>query len=295
MKKMFYLTAVGLVLLFNLRTTAADFTEADRLFSTGSDNVRCASILETMLNQTTDDKERAEILWRLSRIYLMIGQDMTSLEEKRKAFAKGIGYAEDGKKADPANYNNYMWHCANMGRDLQTRSIAEQARKVSVMTDDIAGILERLGRTDVSEAWQALGEIYINHPLKSNEAAVNFGRMAVSKIPSGQPWISTYCFLARILFDRNWSASKRKSAIDGNHDKFARRGQGNIDKYSYYDGSLGSTHVPEWSDRMLGQMSDREEAMALFRYAENLYRNSPRTKALDDQYKELVQVKSGWK
>lgn len=295
MRRLLHFSAVVSALMACLDIAAFDFTGADALFSKGEDYAGCASMLESMLTSVPDSHVKSEVLWRLSRVYLMIGQGRTSVESKREAFGKGIAYAEDGKRADPANYCNYMWHCANIGRDCQTRSIAEQARKVSVMTDDLTAIIEKLGRTDVAEAWQALGEIYINHPLKSNEAAINFGRKAVNCIPDGQPWISTYCFLARALYDRNWSASKRKSSIDSNHDKFLRKGLGNIDKYSYFDGSLGSDYVPVWSDRPLGQMSDREEAIALFKYSESLYRNSPHTKSLSDQYDEFEQAKSSWK
>ena len=196
------------------------------------------------------------------------GELQTTKEGKREAFGKGIEYAAKAIEADPGNPDAYMWHCANIGRECQTHSLFDQAAALPAMTADLTTILDKLGRTDYSPAWQALAEIYFNHPMRSNDTALNFMRKSLEDIPAGESRLSSYLLFAKELSKRGWSASKRASVMAQNSVAFKKQYSSNIDKYSYYDGA-GSK--PAWVGKAVSSMSDKEEAVAVLEYAIKIY------------------------
>ena len=167
-------------------------------------------------------------------------------------------------------------------------SSTRQASAVPLLLSDLTTILDKLGKTSYSEAWQALAEIYYNHPFKSNDAAINFTRRAVACIPKGELRLSTYLSLAKMLQKRDWSASKRLSAIESNQDKFEKGKASNIERYSCYDGHYGPGGTAPWSSRALSQLSDREEAAAIVSYALRRYQlSSAHTPVDKEDYRQL--------
>ena len=274
---------------------AADFSKADSLFE-AEDYAACGKVLESMLPQAASNADKAGVLWRLARLCVVTGQAETTKDGKKAAFDKGIAYAQEAIDADPSNRWCYMWHCANVGRACQLLPLMEQAAAVPTMTGDLSTILDRLGKTSCSEAWQALAEIYFNHPFKSNDSAINFTRKAVMTIPAGEIRVATYGLLAEKLYDRNWSASRRSAEAAANADKFKRKGKSNIEKFSYFDGSLGADYVPAWSDTPLGSLSDRQEAALLLDYALNLYRKSGSRSSIEAaDYATFKALRESWK
>lgn len=272
-----------------------DLNEADRLFMTGSSTRECISYLESVLPQAQKGHERAEVLWRLSRAQLIIGQSEPDREKKRQIFGKGIEYAESAIKEDPKNPECYMWHSGNVGRECQTRNFAEQAKKLPVIMSDITKILDELKMTDYSAAWQAMAEIYMNHPMKSNDDAICFARKAVMTIPNGELRISAYTLLAKLLHERNWTAAKRSAAITKNTDKFRESYKSLTDKYAYYDGSLGTAYKPAWSSKSLGDMSDREEAGFIVSHVRSLYNSRSDKSGMDKaDFQEFSSVTKNW-
>lgn len=271
----------------------AGFVSVDRDFKYKCDYKANHDTLLVMLENTTDANDKAEVYWRLSRASLMMGAAEQTKTGKRAHFGKGMEYAELGMKLNPNNKECYMWHCANVGRECQTRSLMEQAKAVPAMTKDLTTMLDKLGHTDYSEAWQALSELYYNHPLKSDEAAINFARKAATCIPDNELRISTYINLAQLLHKRNWSAGKRADAADGNAGKFNRTVKSNIEKYSYFDGAKAS--MP-WCSKPFTTLSDREEAIAIIDYAKGLYKAYAEPTPLDKQdYAALVEVENKMK
>lgn len=180
---------------------AVDFTAADREFDLAADFPKCRKMLLDLLPQAAGDSERAEVYWRLARVQVVIGEAQTTRDGKRAEFGKGLEYASKAIAADPLNHWGYMWHSANVGRECQTHSLIEQARSVPAMMKDLDTILKDLGRTECAPAWQALAEIYYNHPFKSNGEALEYARKAVENIPAGEIWLTTKTLLARILYD----------------------------------------------------------------------------------------------
>ena len=263
---------------------AVDFHEADSLFA-NAEYGKAKEMLEAL--EPSSDMEKVEQLWRLSRVCLLLGEESKVTDQKRSHYAAGISFAERGRTIDPGSVNCHMWHSANVGRDCQTRDVMKQAAAVPVMMEDLTNILEKIGADDCSEAWQALGEIYFNHPFKSTDAAINFARRALDCLPEGELRLSTYAFLAKMLLKRGRSAEGRKSEIK-NGIPALRKEKTNIGKRTYYASSLGADHVPAWAEKPLGEMSDKEEAGAIIDYATDLYKKAAKHFPTDDKdYKEL--------
>ena len=261
------------------------FGSVDKAFVEGGDYRACEKTLLEMLPQAENGAEKASVLWRLARVNYMLGDAQTDKLARRERFNQGMTYAEQGISANPRDPLCYMWHCANAGRECQTRPLMEQAKAVPAMTKDLTTILNQLDPR-MSEAWQALSEIYYHHPLKSNDTAINYARTAAAYIPKDELRVITYQYLANLLYERNWSAEKRAAQVNDHRSKLAKMGgAANIDRYALSDGMQLSC---PWTAKALGAMSDREEARALAEYAAASYRACANPGPVDRQdYKAL--------
>lgn len=288
------LTILAVILTVWTADAAVNFSKIDALCAKGQ-YAEARQELTAMLAGASSDKDKAAILSQMSMMSMLIGEAQPAKEAKQKEFASGIEYAEQGIKLNPSDENLWMWHCANVGRDCQTRGVKDQIAAVGTMTEDLSTILNKLGRTEFSAAWQALAEIYFNHPFKSNDSAINFTRKSLMTIPKGELRVYCYSFFAKMLYQRNWSADRRKEEAGRNAAKF-NGSKNNIDKFSFFDGSLGADFKPAWADKGLGEMSDREEAKAVADYAKKLFENSKtKSKADETDYKALSAMQKGWK
>lgn len=255
--------------LFLIPLLALQFQSVDKAFERGNDYRACEQTLLEMLPQAENSTEKANVLWRLARVEYVLGEAQTDKMKRREIFNRGVAYAEQGIQENPREPQCYMWHCANVGRECQTHPLMEQAKAVPAMTKDLSKILNSLSPR-LSEAWQALSEIYYHHPLKSNDSAVNYARTAALYVPAGESRITTYLYLADLLYERNLSADKRASQIADHSAKLEKmKGGANIDRYALSDGMKQA--VP-WTSKALGALSDREEALALAEYALSRYR-----------------------
>lgn len=257
--------------LFLLPMLVLQFTSVDRDFryaSNPADYASCQQKLEEMLPQATPGAEKAEVLWRLSRVVLMQGEAAVDKTARRALFDQGVRYAEEGIRENPKNEQCYMWHCANLGRRSMTHGLADQAKSVPALQKDLVTILNDLGKIRCSEAWQAMAELYWRHPFKSKESAVNYARRAAFTIPSGELRLSTCLFLAQLLDERGWTAEKRAAQSEAHAARFTAANKSNIEKYACYDGS--SDQMP-WLKGAVGTVSDKEEADALVQYALSRY------------------------
>lgn len=272
---------------------ALQFQSVDKAFQRGDNYAACEQTLLEMLPQAENAQEKASVLWRLARVSYMIGDAQTDKTARRERFTKGIEYAEQGCRANPRDTQCLMWHCANVGRECQTHPLMEQAAAVPKMTEDLSRILNQLD-PHMSEAWQALSEMYYHHPLKSKDSAINYARTAAVNVPKGEPRIITYCYLASLLYDRNWSANKRSSQASDHSAKLARMAGGTqIDRHALAD---GMKQALPWTEKSIGELSDREEARLILAYAESRYKSvSEPAKAERDEYKNLLKLKQQWK
>ena len=268
-----------------------NFTSADNLFSHKADYKACLAELQTMLPAASDNNEKAEVCWRLARVYLLLGDAASDKETKQSLYAEGMAAANEGIAANPSSYQCYMWRSANRGRDCQMRPLPQQAAASSQILSDLEQILDRLGKTAYSEAWEALSQLYIAHPLKSDDAGISYAYRAALTIPKDEIRISTLMWLATVLYDRDDDADDRAKTIKANREKFAASAKSNTAKYAYYE---GNATLP-WLTSSSAQLSDREEARAILRYAESKYNAKADKTPVDRQdYTELIKLKNKW-
>ena len=261
------------------------FQSVDKNFA-DSDYRACEQSLLEMLPQAETGAEKASVLWRLARVNYMLGDAQKEKLARRERFNQGIAYADQGIKENPRDALCYMWHCANTGGECQTHSLMEQAKAVPAMTKDLTKILNGLNPR-MSEAWQALAQLYHEHPMKSNDSAINYARTAASTAPAGEPRVTTFLYIADLLYERNWSASKRASQIADHSAKLAQmNGSTNIDRFALSD---GMQQARPWTSKALGELSDREEALALAQYAAARYRACQNPAAVERQDFQALQ------
>jgi len=243
---------------------------ADSLLVYASDADGAATILEVLEKQASTEKQRCAIHWRMARVMTVKGEEATDKDVRKAFYQKGTEYASAAVREDPSEPQGYMWHCACIGRVYQMKPLIKQAAVVPIIMGDLTCIIDTIGAVTCSEAWQALAETYFRHPFKPTESAVNFMRQALRTIPDEELRLSSYLFMAEILYERNWSAEKRSECITRNASRYGRSAS-NVENYSYMDGMLGPDHIPVWSAQPLGSVSDREEASDIIGYAIRLY------------------------
>lgn len=263
-----------------LLISVLQFQQVDALFSSEATFRKGYDTLVAMDAEAAPGQEKSEVLWRLSRACLLIGETREGKDAKREWFVKGIDYGNRAIKENPGSEQCYMWHSANVGRDCQTRSLKDQAAAVPVMMKDLETILVKLGKTNCSEAWQALSEIYVNHPFKSTDSGINFARKAAMTVPSDELRLSSYAYLAGLLRKRDWTASKRCSQMERSAGNLAGAATA-IDKTAILDGSLGAGYKPVWSTSTLGEMSDAQEADAIIGWAKNKFKSCKNPSEID--------------
>ena len=262
--------------------------EIDKMMSDENRYQECLDALTGSVSAVSDSKTQAEYYWRMASVCMLMGERKTDKAAKQTTFNQGIEYAEKAISADPSNPMGYMWRCANIGRECQTHSVGEQIKALPKMEDDLSTILNKLGCTDCFEAWQALAEIYYNHPFRSNDTAINYTRKAVSVLPSGHLPLYLYSFLAKMIYERGWNASKRQSDLTKKEAKAKGTFKTNIEAAEYFEGTLGTSYVPAWSSKKLGELSDKEEAEAIINYAIASYEaSSNKTTANDRELKAI--------
>jgi len=273
--------------LLLLASVVVSFFSVDRDFRYKCNYRENNDTLLVMLESAFPGSEKAEVYWRLSRVSLMMGEQEQTKSGKRAHFVKGIEYAEKGMLEDSRNKECYMWHCANIGRDCQTRNIMDQAAAVPKMMKDLTFLLDKMQTVDYSEAWQALSEIYFNHPMKSNDAALSYARKAATCIPSDELRISTYTYLAQLLYKRNSSAKKREAEAAENIVSFNKSYSSNIEKYAYFNGI--KVYMP-WSIKPYSALSDREEAALIASYARGVFNSCTNPTPIDkEDYNKLIE------
>ena len=286
-----------LILVFAVGAVfALDLDRYTELFEDKSSWLSSYEELEKLLDQASSNEEKAEICWRMSLFACYLGTSQEKNADKRVWFEKGIKSAELGMEADPGNRSCLLWHCACVGRDVQTKGLSSQLSGVDTMLKDLDRIINVLGNTDYSEAWHALGEIYWRHPFKSTSSAVSFFRAAADSIPKGEVRVVTYKCLAEAMYSRNWSAKKRTSELTSMQKKWnTGKFSDAIDKYTVYEGKDGSDVKPVWATKTLGEMSDRQEAKVILTYVKMLYERMPVHGDADARdYQEVLDLLAKW-
>lgn len=293
-----------MVLMALLVCTAAfaalDFTEVDELYLTDEHDQEVYDKLSIMLDQATEGEEKANVLWRLSRVCVDLG-DAIDKSDKKARFAiyeEGEQYAIDSIATYPTP-EGYLWKCSNIGRWGQTKGVFDSLAKAKPMVQDLEVMIDDLGCLDSSEAWYVLAVLYDSLPRKpisfgNSNAAISYGRIACDTIPRNVIYGGTYKQLAEMLWNRNWNAKKRASEISKMQKNWDKE-TSNIEKYKYYEGANGAQAYPLWTKTALSSMTDRQEAVVILKYAQAVFEGrKTHTQADVDNYNEIAALLNEW-
>jgi len=303
MKKIILLLVLVLTCSFVFATSNSsfDFTEVDTLYLTDEHDQEVYDKLKLMLQTAESGEEKANVLWRLSRVCVDLG-DAIDKSNKKARFAlyeEGEQYALDSIAVYPTP-EGYLWKCSNIGRWGQTKGVLDSLAKAKPMVQDLTYMIDNLNCTNSSEAWYVLAVLYDSLPGKplsfgNNNYAISYGRAACDTIPSNVIYGGTYKQLAEMLWNRNWNAKKRASEIAKMQKNWDKETSSNIEKYKYYEGSNGVNAYPQWTKTSLSSMSDRQEAVVILKYAQAVFEvRRTHTQADITNYNEIAALLEEW-
>jgi tetratricopeptide (TPR) repeat protein len=274
----------------------AALEKVDRLHEEGAYE-QCRALLEPALSQARAGAEKAEVLWRLARAWLNLGEQA---EERGAAPAELLPFYEKGEslavqagEADPGNPLGYYWQSANIGKWGQTKGIMNALAKAKPMRE----LLQKALSLDPEHAdsYYVLGQLYEQVPgfpisFGDKAYAVSLGRKSVdlreAQVRSGREKDMVYDYyteLAKHLWERNWNASKR-SREQGKMSSSYRAASDPMEKNFYYEGVV-----------TLRNVSDREEALEILKKAiRELESLRSRTRGQNDDLAEARELLSSW-
>lgn len=297
MKKFFSLFVVMLVIA--MAVAALDFSQVDETYDKEINDQQVYDTLQGMLGQATTDGEKAEVLWRLARVCVRLGD---ALDEKDKTgkfaiYEEGENYAQQSIELVPGP-EAYLWKSGNVGRWGQTKGVMDSLSKAKPMMADLKEVTDTFGRVDSSETWYTLAVLYHSLPGMfggDNNAAISYARVACDTIPTKYIYGGTYKALAEYLYERNWNANKRAKEIEKMKASWNKETSSNYEKYKYYEGANGADASPKWANGKLSDMSDRQEALIILKYAQLVYESKSFHTATDDRnYQEIADLIKEW-
>lgn len=293
--------ACCLFMALTLAVVSADaaLQKADDLFKFDKLEEAKAELL-ALLPTKSDPVEKSEVLWRLSRVVLNIGDEFEAEKASKDVlfatYEEAQAYAEQALALHPSA-KGYQWKAASVGRWGETKGPLNALSKAAPMKNDLATVVNDFNDVDNSDAWYILGQLYFQLPGKpisfgNLEAAISYTRKAVDTIPKDELYPGHYLALAKMLWKRNWSASTRNTkitAMQKEWDKGAAKSA--LDRHWYYEGSSGATLKPFYSPVALNAMSDRQEAIMLLQYGTNAYKVWPiKTRGDARSYDEIQEL-----
>lgn len=271
MAKTTTLLALLLIVPLTFLSAVVDFTEVDKLYQIDAFDQTKAGLL-LLKEQAANPQEEAEVLWRLARVYVELGDALPDSDKDGKyaIYEQGEAYALASIEKHPSPLA-YLWKSSNIGRWGQTKGPLNALGKAKPMLEDLTEVVNTFNTLDSTETWYVLSSLYDELPggfisFGNKEWAVSYIRMALDTIPSGKLNPGHYKKAAEELWDRNWSASRRAKDIKKMQEKWDKGGS-NLEKYRYYEGKDGGATKPFYSSVTLDKMSDRQEALMIVSYA----------------------------
>jgi tetratricopeptide (TPR) repeat protein len=239
--------------------------QADMLYES-DEFEQAVTVLERAYDTASGDTERAEVLWRLSRATLGIGEALEDSEapvnDVLDVYLRGEQYGIEAVEADPDNNLGYYWQSANVGRWGQAKGILDSLFKAGTMRD----LLRESVRYDPDHAgsFYVLGQLYSEVPgfisFGNVDYAVGLARKSIdlheAEMASGvedEVAHDFYIQLANHLIKRNWNESRRNREQRAKAERYADASDP-LERGWYYE---GVAEIP--------QMSDRQEAADLLR------------------------------
>ena len=292
---------LSLILVCASAFASLNFKEVDALYLTDEHDQEVYDKLQEMLKQATTNEEKAEVLWRLSRVCVDFGDaiDKSNKSERFAIYEEGEQYALDSIAANPTP-EGYLWKCSNVGRWGQTKGVLDSLAKAKPMYEDMVYLTDNLNCLDSSEAWYILAVLFESLPgsplsFGNRNYAISYGRLACETIPDNVIYGGTYKQLAETLWARNWNAKKRTSEFAKMQKKWDKENSSNIEKYRYYEGSKGADSSPIWTTTKFSAMTDRQEAVVILMYAQKVYESrATHTQADTKNYEEIAALLNEW-
>ncbi|HKM06578.1 MAG TPA: hypothetical protein VJ869_06270 [Sphaerochaeta sp.] len=264
--------------VFNLTSLAAapDFTQADLLMDLEEFSL-CETELMIQKGLATTDLEQSEVLWRLARLQVNIGDELPDDDKdgKYREYEKGEAYALASIEKHP-NAMAYLWKSSNNGRWGQTKGPLNALGKAKGMLEDLTMVVNDFNTLDSTETWYVLSSIYDELPggiisFGNKTWAVSYMRKAMETLPANLLLPGHYKKFAEELYSRNWNASKRAKEFQKMESDW-KKAPTNLEKYRFYEGKDGGKVQPFYSSVQLTQMSDRQEALMVLSYIKAKYK-----------------------
>lgn len=291
----------GLVVLFAalglsgvLALDNAAIERADELYE--DDRPQAAlDILEPALSSAGSGPERAEVLWRLARATLDVGEKQEDREEPVAAiletYVTGEQYGIEAVEADPSNHLGYYWQSANIGKWGQVKGILNSLFKAGPMRELLRQAIAV--EPNHADSYYVLGQMYEQVPgvisFGNTNFAVSFSRLSIelheAELASGVEDELNHDFYiqhAAHLIKRNWNARKREREQENSRRRYDRANN-ELDRGSNYEGTID---IPN--------QSDRDEARDLLDEMIRLLQRLPdRSDAQNRQLEEANELLSG--
>ena len=277
MKKLIVILSAVLIAL--PLAAAFDPAQSDYLFYNLADYEADKAYLESA-RADDDGRDRAAILWRLSRTVLTITDGIDHGDKD----ARLAGYGESERLADESlaieeTANGYHWKASAIGRIGQVNGPLNSLSKAKPMRA-LCEKVQNDFNADMSDCWYVLGLLYNQLPgsplsFGNKNYAISYMRRCVDTQDNvNRLNLSNYLELAEQLADRNWNAEKRAKEFDKMKDKYDANSVP-TEKMKFYEGQNGRNGQPFYSTLPLGQFSDAQEAVMLCQYALAVYGMKP--------------------
>ncbi len=272
--------ALTLLMLIIASTLFAAFNPAysDYQFYNAHDYQKDKAYLENALNESKDNSEKAEILWRLSRNTLTLTDDIEKTSENKQARLDGYSKAE-AQAQESVNlvesYNAYHWLASAIGRIGQVNGPLNSLGKAKPMRSLVEKVQNDFN-ADYTDSWYVLGILYNQLPggpisFGDKDYAISYMRRCVDTQDNvNRNNLTNYLELAQQLADRDWSASKRAKEFDKMQKKYNSNSVP-TEKMKYYEGKDGKNGKPFYSSVTLDKISDKQEAVMVLKYALAFY------------------------
>ncbi|NCB00895.1 MAG: hypothetical protein EOM67_01860 [Spirochaetia bacterium] len=303
MKKTVFMGAILLSMATMLfASISPQLKEIDRLITYDKLD-EAKALAEKTLTETSDKKEQSDLYFILSKVTLSLADEVEALgaskDELFALFEEGERYADKSIELFE-NAPAYVYKGSNIGRWGETKGPLNALSKADPIRETIKYVVNDLKDTEQTVGWYLIGQLYYQLPgwpisYGNKEIAVSVTRKAIDTIEPDQLYIGHFMGLAKILWDRNWDASKRNSKIKSMEKSWNKEKSDIFEKHFYYEGSRGENFKPFYSSVNLNKMDDRQEAVMLLQYAINKYKAWPiHTRGDDRAYQEILDLLSKW-
>jgi hypothetical protein len=305
LRSIFHLKTLTACLVFLLACTQifgsfeANIALSEELY-TNKMTTEGIDMLEGALLATSDPIEQAIYLWHLARLQLdravFAMDEGASNTTLNPLFRAADSYAQQSIDTHPTSHGHF-YKAATLAvlsgtqRNLGSLKLISSAHKHLESTISID--------PTHADAWHTLGQLYLELPgwpisFGNIVNAASFARKATAVATRDPLPYDYYIGLARILWQRNWSSSKRMREITKLFGRF-QSGKNEFDRSTYYEASLFPDFIPPYATMSVERMDDREEARLIANWLQEQYHASTQpTEKQQKDYKELMTMTAAW-